>query len=103
MNLASIQGQIQEPFMVASNRMASNTDSISEFAELDPLFEGLEAFTADHLLDFLSRDGPADDTPLNPGNAPPTLSLPTVVEENNPDNFYKFNGGSKYPSNRSLR
>jgi hypothetical protein len=99
-NLSSTQGQNQEPFEEASNTMASIADNISEFAELDPLFEGLEAFTNDHLLDVLSREGPADDTSLlNPDNAPPILGLPTVGGENNPDNFPSFNGGGNHPSN----
>lgn len=94
MNFSSTQGESQEPFEEASNTMVSISD-ISEFAELEPLCEGLEAFTAGNLLDSLSRDGPCDYTSLNPGNAPPTLGFP--------GNLQIFNGGSNHPNNGGLR
>ncbi|KAJ5984485.1 hypothetical protein N7481_006584 [Penicillium waksmanii] len=101
MNLSSTQGQNQEPLKAATSTMASNTDNISEYAEPDPLFEDLEHFTADHLLDFLFRYGPSDTTSPNPGNAPSTLNWQTAVGENNPDNSQPYNGGSNRPNNDS--
>jgi hypothetical protein len=94
------QGQNQEPGeeLEASGRIAPNTDNISEYVESEPLFEDLEPFTADHLLDFLSRYCPPT-TSSNLGNAPPTLNFQPASGENNPNNIQSSNCSSNHMSN----
>lgn len=74
--------------------MASSNDNIWEYNNFDSLFEDLEPFTADQLLDFISRYSQPAATSSNPGLVPTNLSSQTVVGENKPQNLRPFNLGN---------